>query len=431
MNGGSPVSPLVESLRSHAIDAPIEARLTSALGVVVLMLIAWAWSTNRKIIPWRVVLWGVVLQVTFALFVLRTDFGLTFFSGVNEGANKLIGFAQTGLSMVFGDLVSKYPLAFSALPAIIFFGALMSVLYHLRIMQAIVWVFDVAMRRTMRTSGAETLASAANIFVGQTEAPLLIRPYVDRMTRSELMAVMVGGFANVAGGVFVVYVSLFGDRFPDIAGHLLTCSILSAPSSLLIAKLMVPEEETPVTAGMQAKWERTDAGNVVDAAARGAWDGMRLTVNVVTMLVAFVALVALANALLGWVGGFVGLPDLSMQMVLGKVMAPLAWVLGVPSVDAVAVGELIGTKTVLNEFVAYNDLSVMIEQGRLVEPRSVLIASYALCGFANISSVAIQIGGISLLAPGRRADLVSLGWRAMVGGSLSTFMCAAVAGIVA
>jgi CNT family concentrative nucleoside transporter len=424
-------NPLIEALRNHAVEVPLEGRLVSLLGLSVLMGLAWAVSTNRRIVPWRVMGWGVALQLAFALFVLRTDVGLVFFSSVNAGANTLIGFSQQGLSMVFGDLVQKYPLAFSALPAIIFFGALMSVLYYLRVMQAIVWIFDVAMRRTMKTRGAETLAAAANIFVGQTEAPLLIRPYVDRMTRSELMAVMVGGFANVAGGVFVVYISLFGDKFPDLAGHLLTCSILSAPSSLLIAKLMVPEEETPVTAGMKAKWEPTDAGNVVDAAARGAWDGVLLTVNVVTMLIAFVALLALFNALLGWLGGFVGFPELTMQLVLGKLMAPLAWVLGVPAVDAAAVGQLIGTKTILNEFVAYNDLASMLEQGRLIEPRSAIIASYALCGFANISSVAIQIGGISLLAPGRRPDVVKLGWRAMIGGSLSTFMCATVAGIVA
>ncbi len=412
------------------LDVPIEARLTSLLGLVVFLVLAWAMSTNRRIVPWRVVLWGVALQLLFGLFVLRTALGQRFFGAVNDGATKLIGFANAGLSMVFGDLVTKYPLAFSALPAIIFFSALMSVLYHLKIMQMIVWFFDVVMRRTMRTSGAETLSSAANIFVGQTEAPLLIRPYVDKMTRSELMAVMVGGFANVAGGVFVAYVALFGESFPSLAGHLLTCSILSAPASLVIAKLMVPEEEQPETAGMAARGEASEASNVLDAGARGAWDGLRLTANVVCMLIAFVALVALTNACLGALLEVFGAPPLTLQAMLGWVMAPFAFLMGVPTVDVMAVGQLIGTKTIMNEFVAYADLSKMIASGGLIDPRSSVLAAYALCGFANIASVAIQIGGISIIAPSRRDTVARLGLRAMVGGTLSTFVCACVAGIL-
>jgi len=428
----TPPNAVLTALSQHSVDVPLSARLVSLMGLFALMALAWLAGTRSRVIPWRVVLWGLALQVGFALFVLRTPWGMTFFQAVNEGANTLLGYAYQGLSFVFGRLVTESPpvLAFGPLAAIIFFAALMSVLYHLRIMQAIIWAFDVAMRRTMRTSGAETLSAAANIFVGQTEAPLLVRPYVQRMTRSELMAVMVGGFANSAGGVFVAYVGLFGGKFPDLAGHLLTCSILSAPSSLLIAKLMLPETEQPETSGMAAKWEKSEAVNVVDAAARGAWDGLTLTGNVVAQLIAFVALVAIVNAFIGWGAGLFGYEGLTLQQMLGWLMTPIAWLIGVPAADAVAVGELIGTKTILNEFVAYANLSEMLSQGRLTDPRSAVLASYALCGFANIASIAIQIGGISVLAPERRSDLARLGFRAMIGGSLSTFMCAAVAGLV-
>lgn len=427
-----PASPVVQALQSHAVEVPVESRLVSLLGLVVLMFLAWLMSTNKRVIPWRVVLWGTALQVGFAIFVLRTPWGLSFFQSVNAGANQLLSYAYQGLGFVFGRLATESPpvLAFGPLAAIVFFAALMSVMYHVGVMQWIVWLFDVAMRRTMKTSGAETLSAAANIFVGQTEAPLLVKPYVQKMTRSELMAVMVGGFANSAGGVFVAYVSLFGGQFPDLAGHLLTCSILSAPSSLLIAKLMVPETDHPETSGMAARWERSEAANVVDAAARGAWDGITLTANVVAQLIAFVALVAIANALLGWVCGWFGYEGLTIQQMLGWLMTPIAWLIGVPAQDAQAVGQLIGTKTVLNEFVAYANMSDMLKAGQLIEPRSAVLASYALCGFANIASIAIQIGGISILAPERRGDLARLGFKAMIGGSLSTFMCAAVAGLV-
>jgi CNT family concentrative nucleoside transporter len=425
-------APIVEALSRHTVDVPLSGRLVSAFGLVVLMGLAWLIGQRKRVIPWRVVIWGLVLQVAFAVFVLRTPWGLRFFESVNDGANKLLGYAYQGLGFVFGSLATGSPpvLAFGPLAAIIFFGALMSVLYHLGVMQRIVWVFDVAMRRTMRTSGAESLSAAANIFVGQTEAPLLVRPYVGRMTNSELMAVMVGGFANSAGGIFVAYVALFGDTFPNLAGHLLTCSILSAPASLLIAKLMVPEDGKPVTSGMAATSEKSEASNVVDAAARGAWDGLILTGNVVAQLIAFIALVAIANALTGWVMGWFGYPDLTLQVMLGWLLTPLAWIIGVPWSDAQAVGQLIGTKSILNEFMAYADLSTMLKDGVLKDPRSAVLASYALCGFANISSIAIQISGIAILAPDRRSDLARLGFRAMIGGTLATLMCAAVAGVV-
>ncbi len=418
------------------IDVPLGARLTSLLGMVVIMLLAWAASTNRRVVQWRVVIWGVGMQLALGAVLLQTDVGAGFFGALKDGVAKLLEFYREGANLLFEPLMStteemgRIPFAFSVLPTIIFFSSLMAVLYHLRIMQLLVGTVARVMQWTLRTSGAESLSAAGNIFVGQTEAPLLIRPFVEKMTDSELMAVMTGGFATVAGGVMVAYVGMFGDLFPDMAGHLMTASIMSAPAALVIAKLMLPETQTPETAGKVAKSERSSYQNTIDAAATGAAEGLTLALNVAAMLLAFVALVALLNALLTVLGGWVGVEDLTFQRILGWLLAPLAWVMGVPWDDAEAVGSLLGTKTVLNEFYAYFELSSLVQTGAIRDPRSVIIATYALCGFANFGSIAIQIGGIGAIAPNRRKDLARVGLRAMIGGTLAAFMTATVAGMM-
>jgi CNT family concentrative nucleoside transporter len=319
--------------------------------------------------------------------------------------------------------------AFSVLPTIIFFSSLMTLLYYVGIMQFFVRIFARLMVRTMGTSGAESLSAAGNIFVGQTEAPLLVKPFVKTMTNSELHAVMTGGFATVAGGVMAAYVGLLVAFFPDIAGHLIAASVMSAPAALAISKIMYPETEESLTRGeVKLELERTDA-NAIDAAARGASEGLGLALNVGAMLLAFIALLALLNGLLGWVTGFFGTP-LTMQTILGWLGAPVAWLMGTPWKDAQAVGTLLGEKTALNEFVAYLHLANMLQGGEDLSARSIVIATYALCGFANFSSIAIQIGGIGGLAPERRGDLSRMGLRAMIGGTLAAFMTACVVGIL-
>ncbi len=443
------------SVAAGGLDTPLWQRARSLLGLLVLGLIAWASSVDRRRIPWRVVAWGASLQLLFAFFILKTPVGLALFEGANTVVAGLLGHAVEGARFVFGNLVdNNVPvgtgepgngdfvpipgrvagtasfLAFSVLPTIIFFASFMTVLYHLGVMGFVVRGMAWAMQRTMRTSGAETLSAAGNVFVGQTEAPLVVKPFVERMTMSELNAVMTAGFATVAGGVMAAYVGFLVSFFPDIAGHLMAASVMSAPAALMVAKLMYPEDARPETAGRAVRSvEKTDV-NVIDAAARGAGEGMRLALNVGAMLLAFVALISLINGLLGWAGSFAGLPDLTLQSILGLCLAPLAWLMGVPWTDALAVGSLMGIKTTLNEFVAYVELAGLLGEGSGLEPRSVVVATYALCGFANFSSIAIQIGGIGSIAPSRRRDLSRIGLRAMVGGSLAAFMTATVAGMI-
>jgi CNT family concentrative nucleoside transporter len=438
-----------------SLDTPVLERLRSLLGLLALTGIAWLVSTDRSRIPWRVVGWGLSLQLLFALFILKTPVGAGLFDTLNTVVVALLGYTVDGARFVFGNLVDNQipvglgepggttfePLpgqvaetgsyfAFTVLPTIIFFSSLMTVLYHLGVMQAAVKGVAWVMQRTMRTSGAETLSAAGNIFVGQTEAPLLIKPFVERMTMSELMAVMTAGFATVAGGVMAAYVGMLLPYFPDIAGHLIAASVMSAPAALVVAKLMVPEVEEPQTAtSLEVSVEKPDV-NVIDAAARGASEGLGLALNVGAMLLAFVALIYLFNGLLGWAGGLVGFPGLTLELLLGWVLSPLAWLMGVPWGDAVTVGSLMGIKTVLNEFFAYIQLSGTLSGGDGLEPRSVIIVTYALSGFANFSSIAIQLGGIGGIAPSRRHDLSRLGLRAMVGGSLAAFMTATVAGMI-
>ncbi len=423
-------------------------RVISAVGIIALLLLAWLSSSNRKIVQWRVVVWGLALQFAFALFILRTPIGLKIFDWAREAINTLLGFTTYGAVFVFGHLalnpnnptheplMAQYgkPIGlvffFGVLTTIIFFASLMSILYHLGVMQAVVKAVAWVMVRTMGTSGAESLSAAANIFVGQTEAPLVVRPYVPQMTRSELMAVMTGGFATIAGGVMAAYVAFGID-----AGHLLTASVISTPAALLMAKLMEPETEEPLTKGtVRVTFERTTV-NLIDAAAVGAADGLRLAFNVAAMLVAFLALLAMINAFLGWLDRTViaqfiplqGRAVLSLETLLGYLFAPLAFLLGTPTQDVLTMGSLMGIKVAANEFVAFLRLADLKDT---IDPRTFVIATYALCGFANFGSIAIQIGGISAIVPERRADLARLGLKAMWAGALASWLTACVAGVL-
>ncbi|MBN1827015.1 MAG: NupC/NupG family nucleoside CNT transporter [Candidatus Eisenbacteria bacterium] len=416
-------------------------RFISILGIAVILGIAWLLSNNRRRINGRLIVTGLALQWIFALLILRTAPGKVVFQAARAGVAKLLSFTDHGASFLFGnlyrgdagvvegiggggpygltDLSSGAPVAigpifaFHVLTTIIFFASLMSVLYHLGLMQRIVRAFAWVMRKTLRTSGAETLSAAANIFVGQTEAPLVIRPYVAKMTRSELMAVMTGGFATVAGGVLAAYV-----RFGIDAGHLLAASVMSAPAALVIAKIIFPETEVSATAGGVPLALEKKTANVIDAAAAGAADGLKLALNVGAMLLAFIALVAMMDFFLGYL-------HTSLRQVFGYIFAPLAWCMGVPKKDILVVGNLLGTKIAINEFIGYLDLAAA---KATLSPRSTVIATYALCGFANLSSIAIQIGGISGIAPERRGDLARLGLRAMIAGALASWMTACIAG---
>jgi concentrative nucleoside transporter, CNT family len=397
------------------------ARLTSLVGLFVMMLLAWALSQDRRRMDWRLICSGVGLQVLLAVLILHTRPGKMVFEGARVVIQQVLAFSDAGAEFVFGEGFREHFFAFSVLPTIIFVSSIMAVFFHLGLMQRIVKAMAWVMVRVMRVSGTESLAAAANVFVGQTEAPLLVKPYLETMTRSELMAMMTGGMATVAGGVMAAYVGMGAD-----AGHLLAASIMSAPASLVIAKIMLPETEVSPTLGVvRVEIPKQDA-NTLDAACRGASEGLKLALNVAAMLIAFIALVAALNWLLSFLPDVAGTP-ITMQRVLGWVFAPLAWVMGVESADAQTVGMLLGEKTVLNEFIAYMDLCELREQ---ISPRSFTIATYALCGFANFGSIAIQIGGIGNLVPSRREDFARLGLRALIGGSLAAFMTACIAGIL-
>jgi len=409
-------------------------RLQPLVGLTVIMGVAYALSTNRRAIDRRTVAWGLSLQVIFALLVLKTTTGQRVFQTLGGVINRLLDFAFVGSAFVFGPLGDKvmWPrimtqvlgpegaqygviFAFQVLPTIIFIAALFAILYYFGIMQLVVRLFAIAMHRVMKASGAESLNVAASIFMGQTEAPLTIRPYLPRMTESELMTVMTSGMAHISGGIMAAYI-LFGIE----AQHLLTAVIMTAPGTLMMAKIFVPETEVPETMGtVRLEIERTDV-NVIDAAGRGTGEGLALALNVGAMLISFLALIALINALLGIAG-------LSLQMIFGWVFAPIAWSMGVPWRDAPVIGNLLGTRMALNEFVAYSQLGPL--KGSL-DPRSFTIATFALCGFANFSSIGIQIGGIGALAPSRRHDLARLGVRAMLAGTLANFITATIAGFL-
>ena len=422
------------------------ANLISLLGIFVLLLIAWLLSNNRRHFPWRVAGWGLGLQIILAVILLKTPWGLVVFSGARAFVTRLLAFTDAGASFMWGNLyrTSEDLVTFinpeagfikvtdsvtgqlvpvgtvfviHILPTIIFFSSLLALLYHLGVMQMVIRGMAWVMRKTMGTSGSESFSCAANVFVGQTEAPLVIRPYLPTMTQSELMAVMVGGFATVAGGVMAVYV-----RFGIDAGHLLAASVMSAPAALVVAKIMYPETEDSPTRGTVTLTVPREYANVLDAAAGGAGVGLKLAANIGAMLLAFISLVAMVNYGLGLAG-------LSLQQIFGWIFSPVAWIMGVPWSEAPVFGNLLGTKIAVNEFLGYIQLGQAAQAGTL-SPRSVVIGTYALCGFANFSSIAIQIGGIGTIAPGRRADVARLGLRAMFGGALASWLTATIAGVL-
>jgi concentrative nucleoside transporter, CNT family len=429
--GSAAAAAAISALASSLFGLP---RFQAFTGLFVILGIAYAFSTNRRAIDRRTVAWGLGLQIVFALFVLKTELGRRIFTTLAGVINRLLAFSFEGSSMVFGPLGSKeaWPdimnrvlgpagarwgvvFAFQVLPTIIFIAALFAILYYFGIMQFVVRAFAIMMRRVMRASGAESLNVAASIFMGQTEAPLTIRPFIPRMTESELMTIMTAGMAHISGGIMAAYI-LFGVK----AEHLLTAVIMTAPGTLMMAKIFVPETQVPETMGtVKLEIERTDV-NVIDAAGRGTGEGLALALNVGAMLISFLAIVALVNALLG-------LAHLSLEQIFGWVFSPIAWAMGVPWKDAGTVGNLLGTRMALNEFIAYAKLGPM---AGTLDPKSFTIATFALCGFANFSSIGIQIGGIGALAPTRRHDLARLGLRAMFAGTLANFMTATIAGFL-
>jgi CNT family concentrative nucleoside transporter len=403
-------------------------RAVSALGVAALIGIAWLCSTDRRRIPWRTVGWGLALQFLLGITLLKTPAGNPFFNAMNTFAKSLMSFTDVGARFIFGAIADTgFSFVVNALPIIVVMGSLFAVLYHLGIMQRVVGALAAALSRSMGISGAESLSAVANLFLGMTESALLVKPYLERMTRSELFLLMTMGMATVAGSVMLAYVGMLGGG--DFAGHLATASILSAPAGILIAKIMIPETETPETLRSTGPSLPRTSINVIDAAAQGALAGLRLAAYVGALLLAFVALIAMLNALIATAGGWVGAEDLSLQKLLGLALAPIAWLLGVPWQDATQVGALLGMKTILNEFIAYAQLAELMESGALTS-RSAIIASYALCGFANFGSLAILIGGIGGLVPSRRPEVAALGIRSILAGSLATFMTGAVVGIL-
>lgn len=468
-------------------DAGVLGKAISFLGILALIGVAWLLSVNRRGVNWRIVGIGVGLQLAFALFIFYVPGGDDVFEAATVAVKKLLQFTDVGSAFIFESFVTNewdvglINFAFAVLPTIIFFSSLMTILYHLGLMQKVVYYMAKAMQKAMGTSGAETLSATANIFVGQTEAPLVVKPYVEKMTMSELMVVMTGGFATVAGGVLAIYVSMLQPTFPDIAGHLLAASVMSAPAALVIAKIMWPETERAETAGdIEMHDEKIDA-NVLDAASRGAAEGLKLALNVGAMLLAFLALIAMINYLLGlpsllWNKGVLGeliawyqaqgmavpagcglegiadeavhgcvtqmaavegAPDVSawpmitLELIFGYVFWPFAWIMGVPTQDCYLIGQLLGEKMVVNELVAYKSLAEMLQDPTTqLSQRSVVIATYALCGFANFGSIGIQLGGIGGIAPSRKSDLAKIALRAMIGGTLAAFMTGTIAGIL-
>lgn len=429
-------------------------------GLAVLIGLAWAFSSNKKAVDWKLVATGVALQIAFAAFVLMTPWGSQIFEGLGSVFVQLIGFTNEGSKMILGGLADQdkygFVFIFHALPTVIFFASFMAVLYHLGVMQWIVKIMAMAITKVMKVSGAETTSVCASVFIGQTEAPLTVRPYINKMTDSELLTMMIGGMAHIAGGVMAVYIGMLAGT--DVmqqqiyAKHFLAASIMAAPATLLIAKILIPETGTPLTGGKVTLHIEKESKNIIDAAAAGASDGMKLAINIAAMLLAFVALIAMLNAIIGWVGDWHvpgyqsfnmmlndGIVDaaqhkvrLNLGLILGYVLAPVAWVIGIEWNDAVIAGGLIGQKVVLNEFIAYLQLSQtpVGDMPGAISENSRLILTYALCGFANFASIAIQIGGIGGIAPERRSDLARFGLRAVLGGSIATLMTATIAGVL-
>jgi len=423
--------------------------LRATASMVLLLGILWLASANRRAISWSLVLKGLIIQFTLAYLILEVDAVSHVFDSIGKGFVALLGFAREGSLFLFGDLVGKvdtfgYIFAFQVLPTIIFFSAITSLLFHFGILQKVVWVFAWFMKRTLKLSGAESLTAAANVFVGQTEAPLLVKPYIAGMTRSELLCLMSGGMSTIAGAVLAAYIGYLGgsDEAKQIffARHLLAASVMSAPAAIIAAKMLMPETEKFVDSA-DVKIEKQ--GNWLEAIAHGTGDGLKMAVNVGVMLLVFTALIALANALLdGGIGEWTGLnawladvtggryKEFNLQAIFGLTLAPLTWLMGVPWTDASAVGQLLGEKTVLNEFYAYVSMGKLMEGGQIASEKSQVIATYILCGFANFASIGIQIGGIGALAPGRRKDLSKLGMRALLAGTVASLFTAILVGLL-
>jgi CNT family concentrative nucleoside transporter len=398
------------------------------LGLFTLLAIAYLLSENKNAINYKTVVYGLIFQLLFALFILKTPFGAPIFSFLDTSINILISFSSSGSDFLFRsyiDGVGFHPglvnFAFSTLPTIIFFSSLVAVLYHYGILQSVIKFIAKRMQQSLGTSGSETLSVAGNIFLGQTESPLMVRPFVGKMTNSELMAVMTGGFATVSGGVLAIYVSWLTD-IPGIAGHLLAASVMSAPAALVVAKIIYPETQESKTMGdVNIKIEQTNI-NAMEALSNGATDGLKLAANIAAMLIAFISFVAMVNYFLSFAGT-------SMEEIFGIVFRPLAWTMGVPWNEAQLVGMLMGKKIVLTELVAYGDLQTLIQEGAISQ-RSAIISTYALCGFSNFASIGIQLGGIGAMAPDRKKDLAKLVTKAMFGGAIASWLTATIAGIL-
>lgn len=443
-----PSTPSVPNIEGLSIS--LESLGRGLLGLSFLVLVGFLLSSNRRRIDWRLVGTGLLLQVVFAVLVLKVDRVAQSFDWLSQQVVTFLNFSEKGAEFLFGGLVNNqdtfgYIFAFKVLPTVVFFSAFTSVLYYFGIIQRVIKVFAWVMSRTMRLSGAESLAAAANIFIGQTEAPLVVKPYLDKMTKSELMCLMVGGMATIAGGVLAAYIAFLGGSSEAekiyFAKHLLTASIMSAPAAIVIAKMLYPETET-VDRKLDVSREKIGT-NVLDAIARGTTDGLKLAINVGAMLLVFTALIAVFNWItVDWIGGPTGLNDqinqqtagrysgLSLQYILGNLFAPIAWIIGVPSADIVTVGQLLGEKTILNEFFAYASLSDLKNSGLLTSNRSIVIATYSLCGFANFASIGIQIGGIGGLAPSQQSNLARFGIKALIGGTIAALMTATIAGML-
>jgi concentrative nucleoside transporter, CNT family len=428
--GGShaaPPAPTAPAPVAEAAPRSLGERLRGVFGLVALLAIGFGLSSNRAKVSWRVVAWGLGLQAAFAIFVLRIPIGQRIFRSLGAAVTWLLSFSYAGSQFVFGDIGAQHSkfgvvFAFQVLPAIIFVSALFAIMYYLGIMQLVVKGFAIVMNKVMGASGAESLNVAASIFMGQTEAPLTIRPFLPTMTRSELMTVMTAGMAHVSGSIMAAYIA-FGIE----ARHLLTAVIMTAPGTIMMAKILEPETGTPETlGGVKVDIPRTDV-NVVDAAARGTSEGLHLMLNVIAMLISFIALVALVNGILGFLHDQVAWVPQNLQTILGWLFYPVAWVMGVPGHDTNTIAGLLGTRMVLNEFIAFAQLGPL---KATLDPVSFTIATFALCGFANISSVGIQIGGIGALAPNRKHDLARLGFRAMLAGTLANFLSATLAGML-
>ena len=409
-------------------------RVTPVLGLAAIMGLAWLIGDRKRNVSLRIVLGGLALQFALALFILKTWIGVALFSRMGEIFTALLGFVEAGSLFVFGEDYAQHFFAFQLLPTIIFTSAVMSVLFHLGVLQRIVAMFAWTMRRTLGTSGAESFAAAANVFVGQTEAPLMVRPYINGMTRSELMSLMTGGFATIAGSLFVVYASMGVD-----AGHLIGASVISAPAALLIAKLMIPETEHSLTLGAVEVSVERSAANVMDALTEGAQNGLRIALNVAALLIAIIAIVAMLNALLtlasGWVSGLIYGDERwawTIQAGLGYAFAPFGWLMGVPWGESLHAGQLLGERIVLNEFIAYATLGEWLQPGSEVtlSDRTVVIMTFAICGFCNFGSIGIQVAGIGQMAPDRRPEITRLAFRAMLAGALATMMTGCVAALL-